>query len=172
MHGTKVEYQQAAAVHSSQDYLQARNNLSCGGCGSVFAHAQLSCFYLPYPHVVSFTRPSSRLISQVKGQMRGGPGDEATFVFVFVLHLWAINFHATANENFEVRFPFHLEKYIVGGKFMVCFVRGIAEIYEFSIGIYCTSWGKGHCTCQIKFRVYCHRICVIMLLSAGCTASS
>ena len=34
-------------LHSSQDHLQASNNVSCGGCGSVIAHAQLSCFYLP-----------------------------------------------------------------------------------------------------------------------------
>ena len=27
-------------LHSSQDYLQASNNVSCGGCGSVIAHAQ------------------------------------------------------------------------------------------------------------------------------------
>ena len=27
-------------LHSSQDCLQASNNVSCGGCGSVIAHAQ------------------------------------------------------------------------------------------------------------------------------------
>ena len=45
-----------------QDCFQASNNVSCGGCGLVF---QFSCLYLPLPSCdVSFTRPSSHLISQ------------------------------------------------------------------------------------------------------------
>ena len=55
-------------LHSSQDCLQASNNVSCGGCGSVIAHALIKSFLPPfYPHVISFTRPSSRLIFAVKG---------------------------------------------------------------------------------------------------------
>ena len=53
-------------MHSSQ----AGNNVSCSGCGSVFAHTQLSHFYLP----CKFYQASGN------GRMRGGPGDEASIV--------------------------------------------------------------------------------------------
>ena len=55
-------------VHSCQDCLTASNDVSCGGCGSVIAHAQLSPFYpLDVSRVISYTRPSSHLFSSGKG---------------------------------------------------------------------------------------------------------